>query len=150
MLLNTKHFGNIEIDEKNVISFSEGMPGFEEVKKFILLGGTEENYPFQWLQAVDDAELAFVVVDPKVFKPDYIIDVEDGEVETLNIGNTENIVVLSIVVIPDDITRITANLKAPILINTENNKGKQVILNNSEYNIKHYIIEELHRIGGRK
>ena len=150
MLLSTTHFGSIEIDEKNIIFFPEGIPGFQDIRKLVLLEGNEENYPFQWIQAVDDMGLAFVVVDPKVFKPDYLVDIDDSEVEMLDIGDIDKIVVLSIVVVPDDVTKITANLKAPILINTQNNRGKQVILNNSEYNIKHYIIEELRRIGGLK
>lgn len=148
MKLETRHFGTIEIDEKKILDFPEGLPGFENVKKFILLGKLEEESPFQWLQSVDSPELAFVVIDPRLIKPDYIVDVDDNEAEILEVKDTNNVLVYSIVVVPEDITAMTANLKAPVLINTENNKGKQMINRNDEYPLKYYIIEELKRMGG--
>ncbi len=148
MQLNTRHFGQLDIDEKGIIDFPEGLPGFEDVKKFVLLAGTEENSPFKWLQGVDNTELAFVVIDPKVFKPDYVVDIDDEEVEVLEIKDADKVVILSIVVVPEVMAEMTANLKAPVLINTENNRGKQVVLNNGEYRIKHYILQELRQKGG--
>jgi flagellar assembly factor FliW len=146
MELNTKHFGFIEIDEKNIIDFPEGIPGFENVKKFVLL--SNEDSPFQWLQGVDNPHLAFVVIDPRLCKEDYVVDVEDAEVEILDIRDSSKVLVYSIVVVPEDISKMTANLKAPVLINTENNKGKQVILNNEDYPIKYYILQQLQKTGG--
>jgi flagellar assembly factor FliW len=150
MQLNTKHFGLIDIEEAGIINFPGGLPGFEDVKKYVLLGNSEEGSPFHWLQGVDNAELAFVVIDPKTFLPDYVVDVDDAEVEELNINDVDKILVFSIVVVPDNITNITANLKAPILINTQNNKGKQVVMEKNNYEIRHYIVEELRKMGGRK
>ncbi len=148
MLLNTRHFGQMEIEEKGIIEFPEGIPGFENAKKFALLASTEEGSPFQWLQGVDNTELAFVVIDPKVFKPDYSVDVDDDEVEVLKIKDVEKVIVLTIIVVPEDITKMTANLKAPVLINTENNRGKQVILDKGDYELKHYVLQELRQKGG--
>lgn len=148
MLLNTRHFGQIEIEEKGIIQFPEGIPGFEDAKKFVLLASTEEGSPFQWLQGVDNTELAFLVIDPKVFKPDYSVDVDDDEVEILGIKDVEKVIVLAIIVVPEDITKMTANLKAPVLINTENNRGKQVILDKGDYELKHYVLQELRQKGG--
>jgi len=148
MQLNTRHFGQMEIEEKGIIEFPEGIPGFENAKKFALLASTEEGSPFQWLQGVDNTELAFVVIDPKVFKPDYSVDVDDDEVEVLKIKDVEKVIVLTIIVVPEDITKMTANLKAPVLINTENNRGKQVILDKGDYELKHYVLQELRQKGG--
>jgi flagellar assembly factor FliW len=148
MKLTTKHFGLIEIDEKGIINFPEGIPGFEEVKKFVLLGNASQDNPFLWLQSVDRPDLAFVIIDPKIFNPDYIVDVDDSEVEILDIKDNEKVLVYAIVVIPEDPTKITANLKAPVLINTMNNRGKQVTLEKGNYLIRHYILDELERIGG--
>jgi len=150
MQLNTKHFGVIELNEEDTIDFPEGVPGFESVKKFVLLGKTEEDTPFQWLQGVDNTDLAFVVIDPRTFKPDYVADVEEYDVEILEVKDPDKVLIRTIVVVPEDISKMTANLKAPVLINTENNRGKQVILSNPDYSIKHYIIEELRRTGGHK
>jgi flagellar assembly factor FliW len=150
MELKTKHFGIIDIDENNIIDFPEGLPGFEKVKRFVLLNNPEENSPFRWLQGIDNGDLALVVIDPKVIKPDYIVDVEDTEVEILDIKDTDKVMVLSIVVIPADISKMTANLKAPVLINVENNRGKQVVQEKGDYTIRHFIIDELRRLGGGK
>ena len=148
MLIDTRHFGQIEIDEKGIIDFPEGLPGFEYVKKFVLLSNSDEDNVFWWLQSVDKPDLAFVVIDPKYIKEDYEVDVPDGEVEVLNIDGKCDITVLSIVVVPEDITQMTANLKAPIIINNTNKKGKQVVLDCKNYSIKHYIMQELKQRGG--
>lgn len=143
MELTTKHFGAIEVDEKAILHFDEGIPGFETVKKFVLLGQASEDSPFQWLQGVDNTDLAFVVIDPRLVKPDYLVDVDDSEVEILEIKDASKVLVYSIVVIPEDITKMTANLKAPLLINADNNRGKQVVLDKGDYPIKYYILQEL-------
>lgn len=148
MKLDTKHFGEIEIDDQNIIDFPEGIPAFENVHKFVLIGNHDEESPFLWLQSVDNTDLAFVMIDPYSIQSDYEVDIDDSEVEILNIKDTNKVLVYCIVVIPDDITQMTANLRAPILINTENNIGKQVVMDNSDYKVKHYIIEELKKIGG--
>lgn len=150
MQLDTRHFGPIEIDEKGIIDFPEGIPGFDDVKRFVLLGSIEPDSPFQWLQGVDNTDLAFVVIDPRLLKEDYVVDIEDSEVEVLDIADTGKVMVYSIVVIPEDISKITANMRAPILINLESMKGKQVILDKPEYQIKYYILDELRKIGGSK
>jgi flagellar assembly factor FliW len=147
MRLNTKHFGLIEIDENNIIDFPEGVPGFENVKKFVLLSNVEEDSPFQWLQAVDNTDLAFVVIDPRLLRADYIVDVDDAEVEILDIKDTEKVLIYSIVVVPEDLSKMRANLKAPVLINTENNTGKQIVMEKGNYPIKYYFMEELQKIG---
>lgn len=150
MQLNTRHFGTIEIDEKGIIDFPEGIPGFETTRKFVLLSNAGENNPFRWLQGVDNTDLALVLVDPKYVRPDYMVDVDDSEVEILDIKNAEKVLVFSIAVIPEDLSKMTVNLKAPVLINTENNRGKQVVMENGDYSVRHYIMEELQRTGGQK
>jgi flagellar assembly factor FliW len=150
MKLNTKHFGIIEIDENAIIDFPEGLPAFEDVKRFILLGNSDQDSAFQWLQGVDNAGLAFVVIDPKHIKPDYIVDIDDSEVDILAISDVSKVLVYSIVVIPGDISKMTANLKAPVLINTENRRGKQVVMESGNYSIRHYVVDELQKIGGQR
>lgn len=148
MQLNTKHFGLIEIDENKIIDFPEGIPGFQEIKKFVILSSDDKGSPFQWLQAVDNPDLAFVVIDPRLFRPEYVVDVNDAEIEILNIQDPTNVLIYAIVVVPEDISKMTANLKAPVLINTENNRGKQIVMDKDDYKVKHYIMEELKKSGG--
>lgn len=148
MELNTRHFGLIEINDDSIIDFPEGVLGFEDVKRFVLLGKPEADMPFQWLQGVDDTNLAFVVIDPRLLRTDYAVDIPDEEVEVLDIKDVNNVMIYSIVVVPEDISKMTANFKAPVLINAENKKGKQVVMASDDYSVRHYIMEELQRMGG--
>ncbi|WP_027622302.1 flagellar assembly protein FliW [Acetivibrio clariflavus] len=145
MILNTRHFGEIEIDESKIINFKEGIPGFEDLKKFVVLYDGDETSPFRWLQCVDDGQLAFAVVNPFMIVNDYDIEIPEEIVSSLNIESIEDVMVLSIVVVPDDVSKMTMNLKAPVIINTKNNTGMQVVLDTDMYSVRHYIVEELRR-----
>lgn len=145
MLLNTKHFGEIEIDENKIINFREGIPGFEDAKRFIVLYDGDESSPFRWLQSVDNAQLAFATVNPFMILNDYDIEISEETVSSLNIESIEDVMVLSIVVVPEDPNEMTMNLKAPVIINTKNNTGMQVVLDTDMYSVRHYIVEELRR-----
>jgi len=145
MLLKTKHFGEIEIDENKIVTFSEGIPGFDDLKRFIVLYDGDETSPFRWLQCVDDGKLAFAVINPFMILADYDIEISEDIVESLNIGSADNAMVLSIVVVTEDPKKMTMNLKAPIIINTKNNSGMQVVLDTDMYSVRHYIVEELRR-----
>jgi len=140
MQLNTKHFGIIEVDEKETLYFPSGIPGFEDVRKFVLLGRQQNESPFFWLQSVDRPELAFVVTDPFYIKEGYYVDVDDEEAAEIQITDPENVLTLAIVTIPEDIRYMTVNLRAPVLINTKNNMGKQVIMKNDTFPVKYYIM----------
>lgn len=144
MDLETRHFGKIEVDEKGIVNFPEGLPGFEDAKKFILLGGGDDS-PFRWLQSVDRPELAFVVVNPFSIKKDYDIDIPDNVLERLEIENTEDMQLYSIVVVPEDVSKMSMNLKAPVIINVKNKKGAQVVLDTDVYGVRHYILDELRK-----
>lgn len=144
MEICTKHFGNIKVDQDLVIYFGKGIPGFEQAKKFIILGN-EEDLPFRWLQSVDLPELAFVLVDPFLVKGDYQIDINDEIMGTLGIESAEDLNVFAIVVVPEDTSKMSMNLKAPVIINTKNNRGMQVALDTEEYGVRHYILDELRK-----
>jgi flagellar assembly factor FliW len=143
MKLNTKHFGEIEIDENSIINFPDGLLAFEDNKKFIIIDNPDKENPFQWLQSIDNPNLAFVIINPFIFKKDYEFDIPQTVVKKLQIKEEKNIAVYSIVVVPDDITKMTANLAGPIIINTKNRFGKQIVLEDSRYSTKHCILEEL-------
>jgi len=145
MKLDTKHFGAIEVDEKGIIVFSDGLPGFESVKKFVLLGDSNEESPFKWLQSVDKPELAFAVVDPFMIKKDYDIEISGEISDRLGVKEVEDVVIYSIVVVPEDTSKISMNLKAPVIINMKMKRGAQVVLDTDRYNVRHYILEELRR-----
>ena len=142
--VKTTRFGDIEIDEKDVITLPAGIIGFPELKPYVLLDH-EQDSPFKWLQSLDDGAIAFVLINPLLFKPDYLVEVNEAEVGDLEIEMEEDAVVSVIITMPSDPQKMTANLKAPLIFNLKNRKGRQVILNNSEYTTRHNIMEEMRK-----
>lgn len=145
MLLKTKHFGEIEINEKNVLNFDNGLPGFEPCKKYILLENEDVVSPFRWLQCVDRPEIAFAIANPFLIVKDYDFELNDESVKKLEIEKSEDVAVYVIVVVPEDFKKMSMNLKAPLIINSKNKKGAQIILDTDKYTVRHYILDELRR-----
>lgn len=129
MKLMTEILGEIEYNENEVIVFSEGLYGFGENKKFIIINIAEVDLPFQWLQSVEDGSLSFVMTTPFAFYDPYEFEISDTIVEQLEIASPDDLVVYSLAVLSDTLENSTLNLKAPLLINIRNKMAKQVILN---------------------
>ncbi|OGO77304.1 MAG: hypothetical protein A2Y23_02645 [Clostridiales bacterium GWB2_37_7] len=138
MQINTRFLGHIEIEEKNIISFEHGMPGFHELHKFVLLG-MAENPSLYYLQSLDEEEICFIVINPFLILEDYEADISEETVKQLEIKKAEEVSLYCILTIPEGAKNITVNLIAPIVINNENNKAVQEVLNNDKYNIKHKL-----------
>lgn len=145
MLIKTRYFGEIDLDDSKVINFNSGLFGFEEYKRFALLynSETEERPSISWLQCVDEETLALPVMIPTIVKPDYNPIVEDGVLEALGDWNENNISILVTVTVPKDLKQMTTNMKAPIIINTENMQGCQVVVENNDYEIRYGIYDIL-------
>jgi flagellar assembly factor FliW len=141
MKIKTKPYGEIEVSEKQKIHFADGLFGFEEVKCYYLLDSREG--PFYWLQAADHAELAFVLIDPRTFKGDYKLMIRDEDRRSLSVKDASDILDFAIVTVPEETKKISANLMGPIIINRKNRQAKQVISENDDYTVKHYIMEEM-------
>lgn len=148
MLIETRDFGKMEIEEDKIIHFPSGIIAFEDMKRFFIIEGGQDDLPFCWLQSAEDGNLSFVLLNPFLFKPDYELEIPDTVVKELEIEKEEDVAVFSIVVVPEDISKISANLLAPVIINIKRLKGKQIILNDKRYTVKHYILEELKKIKG--
>lgn len=149
MLINTLKFGEIEIEEEKIIYFSEGILGFPEQKRYVLLEEKKES-PLKFLQSVEKPGLCFVVIDPFYFYPEYEFEIYDDVQAELEIEQAEDVAVLAIVTIPEEVYLVSANLLAPIVINLKNRKARQIVLNGDKYRTKHYIIEELHNLGRKR
>ena len=145
MFIETTHFGKIEIGEADILNFEEGIIGFEDVKKFGLIDSEDTESPFKWIQAIDKPELAFALVDPFKIKRDYDFDLKDEDVESLGVKDASEVMVFSIVVVPEDIKKMSMNLKAPLIINRTNNKAAQIILDTDKYTVRHFILDELQK-----
>lgn len=140
--VKTTRFGEIEVKEKDVIELPSGLIGFPELKKYVLLDHDKES-PFKWMQSLDDGAIAFVLINPLLFRPDYTVEVSEAEVSDLTIEDEKDAIISVIVTMPSNPQNMTANLKAPLVFNLKNRKGKQVILNNPEYTTRHNIMDEV-------
>lgn len=141
MNIKTKYHGEMVINEKEILTFENGIPGFLDEKQFILLPLTDDRVYFA-LQSVQTEELTFVVTDPFLFFPDYDFNLEDTVVSQLHIEAPTDVKVMNILTLQDPFEKTTVNLQAPIVINTKNNEAKQVILNNEAYKTKHPLFKK--------
>ena len=145
MNVKTRHFGDVEIDDSKVITMHNGRFGFENYKKCVLLydSSSDEIPNIQWLQSLDEELLALPVMIPTTVVPDYNPVVEDETLASLGEWKEEDVSMLVTVTVPEDIKKMSINLKAPIVINTTTMKGCQVVAENPEYEVKHMIYELL-------
>jgi len=140
MLISTIRFGELVIPDDNIITMAKPVLGFEQLKEYCLIE-RDDCDPFLWFQSVEDAAVAFIVVNPIVFYPDYHIEVNPREIEELIVGDVRNVETYVIVTIPPDPERMSINLQGPILVNTETRLAKQLVLVNSQYNVKHFLLD---------
>ena len=150
MKITTTRFSALEVDEASLILMQRGILGFERYKRFVLLKPSSDE-PLLWLQAVDDPALAFVVANPSVIKRNYNPAIMEYELELLDIQRGEDIVLLSILTFHVPPLGVTANLRAPIVINTANRKGNQVVLEDPAYPIQYPVLgDDAGGEGGRE
>ena len=141
MIISTLQLGDITVEEKDIIIFPQGLPGFEELKQYIIVQSGEEE-PFAYLQSIDDKELSFVITNPFLFFSDYEFQLSEGVQDELEINNEQEVAVWTIVTVSTNIENITANLLAPVVVNVKKRVGRQIILHNSLYKTKHSLIEQ--------
>jgi flagellar assembly factor FliW len=140
MKIATKYHGDIDIDEKDIVRFEQGIPGFLEEKQFVLLPLADT--PFVILQSVKTPALGFVLIEPFSYFPSYEIDLDDNTLEQLQITGEQDVALYVILTVADPFDDTTANLQAPIVINVHKRLGKQVILTNTNYKTKHRLFPE--------
>ena len=138
--LNTKYFGTLSYDESEILHFQEGPFGFEENKSFLLIRFVNEDSSMLCLQSVEEEGLAFIVINPFHFMPDYSPRLSRADLESLQAEDEKNLLYYVICTIHEDLENSTANLKCPIVVNPEHtNSAKQVILEDADYSFKHFF-----------
>ena len=142
MEIKTTRFGQVEINENLVITLPEGILGFEDFKRYIILDHFDKESPFKWLQSIDDPSLAFVITDPLMFVPEYKAKVSKEEIRNIKLSDASKSVIVVIVNIKIDHSEITINLQGPIVINPEEKLAKQVIIRESDYSVRHVIFSK--------
>lgn len=129
MSVNTKLFGEIEIEQDKIITFEKGLIGLPDLKKFALITDAEgDNSKIQWLQSLDEPEMSLPLINPYEILEEYNPVVEDELLKPLGDFKEEDLMLLVTIRVPEDITQMTINLKGPIIINAETRKGCQIIV----------------------
>uniref|UniRef100_UPI0040564E87 flagellar assembly protein FliW n=1 Tax=Agathobacter sp. TaxID=2021311 RepID=UPI0040564E87 len=145
MKVNTRVFGEIEIEDDKIITLEKGMIGFPKLNHFALIFDEkkgEKKFKIMWLQSLDDGEIAFPVTDPMAVAEDYRPSVNEEILAPLGELNDGNTYILVTVTVPKKVEEFSINLKAPIVINMDTNKGAQVITED-DYPVKYKIYELL-------
>jgi flagellar assembly factor FliW len=141
MELKTKYHGIRFYEEKDIITFRKGIPGFQNLKKFIIFTA-EENKLFYILQSIEDLSVGIVLISPFNVIKGYEFKLDDAKLEELNIKSQEDVIVLNTVTLNSKLENITVNLKAPLVININEKIGEQIILDNEDYSIKYPLFKE--------
>ena len=142
--MHTRIFGDIEVDANKIITFDGGIIGFPELKRFMLIHDREnEKKHISWLQSIDEPDFAMPVIDPLKLVEDYNPIVEDELLSGLGKLSPEEMLVLVTMTIPKDITKMTVNLKAPIIINAASLKAGQIIVDDEKYVVRYPIYDIL-------
>ncbi len=128
MKILTRDFGEIEIDDSTIITFPEGIIGFESTKRYTLLSPLGDNKFPMWLQSVEAKEPCFVVYDPMEIYPDYKFEISDEEQDLIKVDESTPYRCIAVAIVPDDYRKTTINLKCPIVLNTRDNIAAQVML----------------------
>jgi flagellar assembly factor FliW len=142
VVVQTGRFGPIEVSSDEIISIPSGIFGFPEDHNFCLVDSGDDTL-ILWLQSLSNPLLAFPVLEPKIFKTDYVVRLSAAELRELRLTSIKNASVFTILTIPADLTLMTANLKAPIVVNTEHKIAKQIVLQENDQPLKFSMFKEL-------
>ena len=142
MKIKTTRFGELEVDKKDIIEFTEGLLGFENLKNFFIVDPGDQTL-ILWLQSIDDAATAFPIIEPKIFQPNYMVKLLPVELNSLSLENLQNASVYTILTIPQNVTEMSANLKAPIIINNKTKAARQIVLQDSKLEVRFKMYMDL-------
>lgn len=144
MKINTKVFGEIDIADEKIIHFPSGIIGFPEMTDFALVHDEEKGVgAIHWLQSVQEPAFAMPVMDPLLVRPDYNPEIDDELLKSIGELIPEEMLVLVTVTVPSDLTKMSVNLRGPIIINAAEKKACQVIIDGEDYAVKYPIYDIL-------
>lgn len=145
--IKTKHFGEVELGKEKIIRFEEGIFGFEGEKEFALLYDNEtDSNPFCWLQSVANRDVCLPMINPLDWYESYTPEIDDQMILKIGELDQQLLDIFTVIVIPNDIEKMTTNLKAPILINIKSHQGIQVIVNDDQYMVRHNFYEQVQKL----
>ena len=140
--INSTKFGELEIDKKNIFNFVSPIIGFSDLVQYTIIDYKSDS-PFKWLQSIEEADLAFPVTLCSFFGIDYQFDIPDEEAQKLEIENADDVFVFNIANIPSENPQgATINMLAPLVVNLANKKAMQIILKNTNFEVRHKLFEK--------
>ncbi len=142
MIVQTSRFGRIEFQEEDVLQFPEGLLGFADLRQFVLIDDPNDEI-FAWLQSCEAPQIAFPVLEPELFTENYKINLTKNDLEAMQMKAQDKMRYFSIITIPHDPTQMTANLKAPIVINVRDRIARQCVLQDNNLAIRESIFPKL-------
>jgi flagellar assembly factor FliW len=140
----TTRFGEIEVGSDQVYELTSPLPGFPVTKNFFFIQ-KEKIAPFKWMQSIEEPDVTFVVVEPHNFFHDYFPQIPNFELKEVGLDRAEDVHFLVIVVLPEDMTKMTANLRGPLVINQGKLKMKQVFIESEQWSVRESIVEGIKR-----
>lgn len=144
MIISTQRFGDLEVAEKDVMKMTSPLPGFPTTQNFFFLQ-KDSIKPFKWMQSVQEPALTFVVVEPQYFFHDYAPVLNGFDLKEVDADTLDDIDIIVIVVLPEDMSKMTANLKGPLIINKTAGKMKQVFIDTDRWTVRESILEGIKR-----
>ena len=132
----------MEIDEKDVLSFGQGILGFEHLARFFIVDPGDETL-IMWLQSLGDGSVAFPIIEPQIFQLSYRVKLLPFELRGLGLPDAATAKIYAILTIPKDITQMSANLKAPIVINAKKSIARQIVLQDNKLSVRHEMYPAL-------
>jgi len=141
MVYNSRIHGDIEYEEKDIVTFNKGFLGFDDLRKFFL-ADLEGVKPFKLLHSLENEDIGFIVISPYDFFEDYEIHLNEETIKELKIKSENEVMILNTVTLNSNPNKITTNLQGPIVINSSNNLGEQIIVDNSKYKVKEPLMKE--------
>ncbi|MBT3584161.1 MAG: flagellar assembly protein FliW [Halobacteriovoraceae bacterium] len=142
MRINTTRFGELEVDKTDIISFKDGLLGFENLKRFFVVDPGDQTL-ILWFQSVDDGATAFPIIEPKIYRPEYVVKLLPAELKSLELESLNDASIYTILTIPKTVTDMSANLKAPIVINNKTKLARQIVLQDSKLEVRFKMYAEL-------
>ncbi len=140
MKVKTANLGEIEADESRIIEIKGGILGFEDQTRFIMIDDNEST-PFMWLQSLDRETTAFFVINPFLVVPQYNPEISDIDGQSLELNGPEQAMVVAIATLRRDPFRVSINLRAPVIINPEKRIARQIVLENPQWEVRHFLGE---------
>lgn len=137
MEINTRDFGTITVEKDSIFNFPEGVYGFEEDTCFALFVRTFEDVPFLYLQSVENVTPCFLVFEPKDFFPDYSPKLNKEDLDACGVKSHDELTFLLIANVPESIEEMSLNMKSPVVLNGKSKIGRQIILQNSDYDVRY-------------